>query len=90
MNEEFVLKDTDKNRQLQRDLAEKSQLQMYVFMIGFNSVSCFTYFLIFCVVALICIGKSVKSANEMKAIQIQLTRKSHFDRLQMTEALVVV
>lgn len=27
--EDFVLKDTDKNRQLQRDLAEKSQLQMY-------------------------------------------------------------
>lgn len=26
--EDFVLKDTDKNRQLQRDLAEKSQLQM--------------------------------------------------------------
>lgn len=26
--EELVLKDTDKNRQLQRDLAEKSQLQM--------------------------------------------------------------
>lgn len=30
VHEEFVLKDTDKNRQLQRDLAEKSQLQMYV------------------------------------------------------------
>lgn len=30
VQEEFVLKDTDKNRQLQRDLAEKSQLQMYV------------------------------------------------------------
>lgn len=29
VQEEFVLKDTDKNRQLQRDLAEKSQLQMY-------------------------------------------------------------
>lgn len=28
VQEEFVLKDTDKNRQLQRDLAEKSQLQM--------------------------------------------------------------
>lgn len=30
VHEEFVLKDTDKNRQLQRDLAEKSQLQMYI------------------------------------------------------------
>lgn len=29
VQEDFVLKDTDKNRQLQRDLAEKSQLQMY-------------------------------------------------------------
>lgn len=28
VHEDFVLKDTDKNRQLQRDLAEKSQLQM--------------------------------------------------------------
>lgn len=28
VNEHYVLKDTDKNRQLQRDLAEKSQLQM--------------------------------------------------------------
>lgn len=28
VHEEFVLKDNDKNRQLQRDLAEKSQLQM--------------------------------------------------------------
>lgn len=26
--EEFVLKDTDENRQLQKDLAEQSQLQM--------------------------------------------------------------
>lgn len=32
VQEEFVLKDTDKNRQLQRDLAEKSQLQMYTFI----------------------------------------------------------
>lgn len=30
VQEDFVLKDTDKNRQLQRDLAEKSQLQMYL------------------------------------------------------------
>lgn len=28
VNEDFVLKDTDENRQLQKDLAEKSQLQM--------------------------------------------------------------
>lgn len=28
VNEDFVLKDTDDNRQLQKDLAEKSQLQM--------------------------------------------------------------
>ena len=30
VNEDFVLKDTEENRQLQKDLAEKSQLQMYV------------------------------------------------------------
>lgn len=28
VQEDFVLKDTEKNRQLQKDLAEKSQLQM--------------------------------------------------------------
>lgn len=28
VNEDFVLKDTEENRQLQKDLAEKSQLQM--------------------------------------------------------------
>lgn len=30
VHEDSVLKDTDKNRQLQKDLAEKSQLQMYL------------------------------------------------------------
>lgn len=30
VSEDFVLKDTEENRQLQRDLAEKSQLQLYV------------------------------------------------------------
>lgn len=29
MGEDFVLKDTEENRQLQRSLAEKSQLQLY-------------------------------------------------------------
>lgn len=28
VSEDFVLKDTEENRQLQRDLAEKSQLQL--------------------------------------------------------------
>lgn len=32
VNEDFVLKDTDEHRQLQKDLADKSQLQMYVLM----------------------------------------------------------
>lgn len=31
MTEEYVLKDTEENRQLQRDLAQKAQLQLYVF-----------------------------------------------------------
>lgn len=30
VSEEYILKDTPENRQLQKDLAEKSQLQMYV------------------------------------------------------------
>lgn len=30
VGEEFVLKDTAENRQLQKDLAEKAQLQLYV------------------------------------------------------------
>lgn len=32
VQEDFVLKDTDKNRQLQRDLAEKSQLQIGAYL----------------------------------------------------------
>lgn len=32
VHEDFVLKDTDKNRQLQRDLAEKSQLQIGAYL----------------------------------------------------------
>lgn len=32
MTEEYVLKDTEENRQLQRDLAQKAQLQLYVFL----------------------------------------------------------
>lgn len=28
VSEDYVLKDTDENRQLQRDLAEKAQLQL--------------------------------------------------------------
>jgi len=31
VTEEYVLKDTEENRQLQRDLAHKAQLHMYVF-----------------------------------------------------------
>ncbi|KAF3425649.1 hypothetical protein E2986_13106 [Frieseomelitta varia] len=30
VTEEYVLKDTEENRQLQRDLAQKAQLQLYV------------------------------------------------------------
>lgn len=30
VSEDYVLKDTDENRQLQRDLAEKAQLQLWV------------------------------------------------------------
>lgn len=41
VHEDFVLKDTDKNRQLQRHLAEKSQLQMYKF-----ELLCFNFALI--------------------------------------------
>jgi len=32
VTEEYVLKDTEENRQLQRDLAQKAQLQLYVFL----------------------------------------------------------
>lgn len=36
VTEEYVLKDTEENRQLQRDLAQKAQLQLYVYKIQFN------------------------------------------------------
>lgn len=35
MCEDYVLKDAEENRQLQRDLAEKAQLQLYV---GFTNI----------------------------------------------------
>lgn len=37
VTEEYVLKDTEENRQLQRDLAQKAQLQLYV---SLESVLC--------------------------------------------------
>lgn len=36
--EAFVLKDTEENRQLQRDLAEKSQLQMFVLKLSYYNI----------------------------------------------------
>lgn len=36
--ENFVLKDTEENRQLQKSLAEKSQLQMFVLINSFLSL----------------------------------------------------
>lgn len=40
VSEDFLLKDNAANRRLQRELAEKSQLQLGAYLVNKNSVNC--------------------------------------------------
>lgn len=70
VSEDFVLKDTEENRQLQRSLAEKSQLQMYAAIVNFIFLNFISLSNMYFSVELIYIGKKEKRQLEMRVRRV--------------------